>query len=707
MAGPFTSYAPPGVYTRTILDPAVVALIGNLRIPALIGTGEERLRVDDFQLVRGSSSLVDLRALNEDVSDQLDGTTNRFVTKLRPIVTGQNAGQTTTNVNDVEVFVNGQKAPVLQVRGDQGLVIMQSIPYEDDIVTINYYYVLQDTRVDGEDVSDQFSGNIGGLGVSTLGAPIPGVSEPSPDPHTHTVVLDINGNGRTSVGPDGHWHIVEENTVGFPIEPTTEMPIRGNHTHEVVSRSFTDNRVFYTANAPIVDGSNGGRTTTQLADVQVFVNGDPVRVVDLDGSEGAVTLRDAPTAADTVTVNYWYNPFANTCDDLPFPDPDEVIRVGIAPGRLDYEEGVDFTIVGNQICWGNAVTIASGLHTPGFEFFDDTQVQATLRDERIWREDVSAQIAPGNNIFSVRYSPIVNGDGRGTISNDTQTVIVTVNAAAVPAVRVDGRDGKVYLNTVPIPGDEVLVTYYRNTIADDMYELEVTQAGGSGVGEYTLTSMDLGSVGRVDVVPASFAGFDVPAFLAAGGEVFFRTGPIAGKGYAVDEYIRITFGASETFVVESFEDVLLTIPKAGGSGTGMVSTGRTNSTYIDSVTGLQFTINTIGDPVVPATGGILPGASFVLRSVAKGTFVAGTRFNKQIPGIVFTVANTADINERVGDSPGDKAVVMTYKREGNEPAVGDFYYASYWYEKKDFDCKLFTQFKDVMAEYGELTRGTI
>jgi hypothetical protein len=52
MAGPFQSYAPPGVYTRTLLDPAVVALVGNLRIPAVIGTGEERLRIDDFQMVR-------------------------------------------------------------------------------------------------------------------------------------------------------------------------------------------------------------------------------------------------------------------------------------------------------------------------------------------------------------------------------------------------------------------------------------------------------------------------------------------------------------------------------------------------------------------------------------------------------------------------------------------------------------------------------
>jgi len=706
MAGPFQSYAPPGVYTRTLLDPQVVGIIGNLRIPAVIGTGEERLRVDDFQMVRGSSSLIDLRRLNEDVTDQLDGTTNKFLTKFRPIVTGQNAARTTDNPNDVEVFINGKKTPVLQVRGEPGLVIMQTIPFEDDIVTINYFYILTDTRVDGEDVSDQFSRNIGGLGISTLGSPIPGASEPSPDPHTHTVILDVGGNGVTSAALDGHWHEVSGNAVGFAIDPVTQLPIRESHTHEVVTRSFANNKTLYTANAPLVDGSNGGRTTTNPVDTQVFVNGDAVRVVDVDGSQGAVTLRDAPAATDTVTVNYWFNEFANTCDDLPFPDPNEVIRVGIAPGRLDFEEGIDFTIVGNQICWGNAATIKSGLHTPGFEFFDDTQIQTTLVDERIWREDVSLQIKPGNNIFTVKFKPITNGDGRGTISEDPQTIIVTVNGVGVPAVRVDGREGKIFLNVVPVPGDEVLITYYRNTIADDNYELEVFDAGGAGSGTYFVTSADLGDIGRVDVVPGIGAtahdGFDVPLFLAAGGEVFFRTGPIAGKGFAVDEFVRITFTYGERFVVESFEDSLLTIPKIGGSGTGALSEGRTNSTYIDSVTGLQFTINTIGDPVVPATGGIIPGAQFVMRSVSKGEFVTGTRFNRQIPGVVFTVANTEDINERVGDSPGDKAIISTFKREGQEPAVSDFYYVSYWHDKKDFSCKLFTQFKDVVAEYGEL-----
>lgn len=702
MAGPFQSYAPPGVYTRTILDPAVVALVGNLRIPAVIGTGEERLRVDDFQLVRGSSALVDLRAINEDVSSQLDGTTNRFVTKFRPIVTGQNVGQTTQNVNDVEVFINGNKTPVLQVRGELGLIIMQTIPFDDDIVTVNYYYILKDTKVDGEDVSDQFSRNVGGTGISFLGSPIPGAAEPSPASHTHTVILDIAGDGRTSVGPDGHWHLIDGNVVGFPIDPETELPIRDHHTHDIVSRSFANNRTLYTAHAPLVDGSNGGRTTTNPIDVQVFVNGNAVRVVDVDGAEGAATLRDAPSATDQVTVSYYYNSYANTCDDLPFPDPNEVIRCGIAPGRLDYEEGVDFTIVGNQICWGNAATIKSGLHTPGFEFFDDTQIQATLVDERIWREDASAQIRPGNNIFRARFTPVVNGDGRGTITEDPQNVIVTVNGVTVPVVRVDGREGKVYLNVVPIPGDEVLITYYRNTIADDVYELEVTDAGGAGSGKYTATSMDLGVIGRIDVVPGTYAGFDVPLFLAAGGEAYFRTGPIAGKGFAVDEYVRITFTYGERFAVESFEDSLLTTPKVGGSGTGLTNAGRANSTYIDSVTGLQFTINTIGDPVVPATGGIIPGASFVMRSLARAEFVTGTRFNRQVPGIVFTVSDTVDINERIGDSPGDKALISTYKREGNEPAVSDFYYISYWYDKKDYSCKVFTQFKDVVHEYGEL-----
>ena len=702
MSGPFLSYAPPGVYTRTLLDPAVIGLIGNLRIPAVIGVGEERLRTDDFQMVRGSSATTDIKVLNENVSEQLDGARNRFDTRFKPIVNGRGGGATTNNINDVEVFINGIKTPVLQVRGELGLVIMQTIPFADDIVTITYFHVKTDTRVELEDVSEQFDSNVGGLGVSTLGAPIPGVAESSPPSHTHTVILDINGNGTTSAGPDGHVHEVTGNTVGFALNPETLLPISGSHTHEIVSRSFDNNRVIFTKHNPIVDGSNAGRTTTRLTDVTVFVNDEPVRVADVDGAEGAVTLREVPNATDKVEISYFFNEHDNTCDDLPFPDPLEILRVGISPGRLDFEEGVDFVIVGNQICWGNAAVISSLLHTPGFEFFDDTQIQTTLVDERIHREDVSSQIRTGNNIFTVKFKPIVNGDGRGTISDDPDTVIVTVNGAEVTAVRVDGREGKVFLQSVPISGDEVLITYYRNTIGDDSYDLEVIEDGPAGIGKYTVTSVDLGAIGRADTIPSSVSGFDVSLFLAAGGDVFFRTGPIAGKGFAVDEFVRITFTYGECFVVESFEDEFLTLPKLGGTGTGAISTGCANSTYIDPVTGLQFTINTIGDPVVPATGGILPGASFVIRSVAKGEFVAGTKFNRQIPGIVFTVSNTTGINLRLGDSPGDSARIGTFKREGEEPAVSDFYYVSYFFEKKDFSCRVFTQFKDIVAEYGEL-----
>jgi len=70
--GPFTTYAPPGVYTRTITEPVVTQLLGGLRVPVLIGTAKETLSQTDYEIIRGSSSVADTPVFGEDM-------TGRFV----------------------------------------------------------------------------------------------------------------------------------------------------------------------------------------------------------------------------------------------------------------------------------------------------------------------------------------------------------------------------------------------------------------------------------------------------------------------------------------------------------------------------------------------------------------------------------------------------------------------------------------------------
>jgi len=122
------------------------------------------------------------------------------------------------------------------------------------------------------------------------------------------------------------------------------------------------------------------------------------------------------------------------------------------------------------------------------------------------------------------------------------------------------------------------------------------------------------------------------------------------------------------------------------SGTGQ--DGTVGQTYRDLVTGLTFT-------VLEREGGTnYPnGSSFTLNVRRVVTTDSNLPVNT-LPGVELLVTNT------LGVGAGDTAIVETYERGGNEPAVGDLYYASYNYTKQDFSTKLFTKFASIEAEYG-------
>ena len=98
MPGPFQSYAPPGVYTRTLIDPALAGLAGGLRIPVLLGCSSESIRVDDYEMFRGSSANTDTLIVEEDLSSQIfqdEQLTNEFYLAHVPVVTGDGTGRVT------------------------------------------------------------------------------------------------------------------------------------------------------------------------------------------------------------------------------------------------------------------------------------------------------------------------------------------------------------------------------------------------------------------------------------------------------------------------------------------------------------------------------------------------------------------------------------------------------------------------------------
>ena len=68
--------------------------------------------------------------------------------------------------------------------------------------------------------------------------------------------------------------------------------------------------------ARIVDGSNGGVTTTDVADVTVKVDGIQVIPASVDGYSRAVTLSVPPAVGSKVTIQYYFNTWQDTFDYL-------------------------------------------------------------------------------------------------------------------------------------------------------------------------------------------------------------------------------------------------------------------------------------------------------------------------------------------------------------------------------------------------------
>lgn len=456
-------------------------------------------------------------------------------------------------------------------------------------------------------------------------------------------------------------------TVTYFYKKTDTKVIDENISSQVDGVSTT----FYTHFKPIVDGNNAGRATTSVGNIIVKVNGAIVEVSHLDGVEGMFTLAVPPETGDVLTVTYYFNSHPNTADDLPNSGITRMIRVGVSTETSDFIENVDYAIIDGQIQWGTGYKVVPVRHTAGSEFFDDNQISAELVDDKIYNEDVSGKFTGIEKIFKTRFFPIVDGSGKDIVTNEPQKVIVKVNGAEAIVTKVDGDTGSIYLKDAPPTGSEVFVTYWRSRMEDDTYSIEVEIPGNTGTGTYKISSMEdralgIAIPGDESIANSSFTGAS------------YLTGPTVSKGYTVDETVTLTFTSNTEFEVSSSD-----------TENGSQGFGRTNSTYVDERTGLIFTLKP--DPSYAL------GDTIQINVTKDGLFVTSVEPITSVPGLYLTVNNTIDVEA------GDVSDLVTFDKSGKEPNVGEVYYVSYYYEKDNFDCGIYTKFKDITSEFGDLS----
>ena len=646
--GPFTTYAPPNVYVRTTAEPIVGQLLNGLRVPVIIGTGRESLSQTDFEIVRGSSSLADTPIFSEDASGRFvlsgsnaaptlgvaDGTTNKFRVRNFPIVDGAGIGKVTYDPNKVSVTVNGSKVIVSAVDGPNGIVSLLVPVSSDDVVLCTYNFHRKDTRVT-DDVSAQVTK--GQAVLTAAKAESYNISSGSNDKLVvyvndsavaSTITLaagsarlasdvanDINAAGvsgltaTTHADAEGNLHLRLVANGNILIGSGSANGPLGFNPGDYTNRKKTF-RVF---NGPIVDGSDGGITTTDPSKVVVLVNGSQVIAKAVDGAAQSVTLPTAPTDGSVVTIQYYFNTFQDTFDYLPNSSILTVGNVGIAPGRRDYLNGPDFVVVNegdqSKIHWGTSFQVTAGQKT-GLVDFDSTQITGLLVDDKMFGAECArftdtVTNAVSTTKFILPLKP-TTGNGRDTplsttlfasVTNgridlptnrpDLVTVHVGKNwrdAASRPAatvLEVDAATNSVTLRD-PVPADyKAYATFWYNRISDDTFTFTVVTAGASGSGQFTVTSEKTGSQ-LFNVKFGTKTGLSQTVQWPSGSESIpdaFHT----GDGAPVAETVTVTFDntlqpathASFTNAQAEPYDIYTATRMFGGvniDGTGAVST---------------------------------------------------------------------------------------------------------------------------------------
>jgi len=571
MAFPGEQYAPPSVYTRTLYENPIAGNLDTLKIPVFIGEGNEFLIQRNLEVVRGSSADIDQRRVKEDATGRAvvsissagavtvgnwDGVRTKLKVRELPIVTGDGTGTVSYSRSDVSVTINGTPIVVLSVNGLTGIVELAQAPAADADVRVTYYFNRTDTYIT-DDLSDQVSVDPALIraisGIQDVNAQTPGTETvilradaldangAVVTPGNNEFVVTVDGTEYTSVLSPGTYtmkqvaNLISSAALGtltastflnqfghsaLSLTATNDVTVgagSANSALGLLSGQTTSRRkTFYTFQGPIVDGTNGGVTTTDTSKVTVLVNGTQVIPTSVDGTTRAVTLPTAPKVGATVLVSYWFNSWQNTFDYLAHNNVVDVTSLGEVPDGVGFNQGSDFVLKDDKILWGTAWTVEADTTSSGSELFNETQVSGTLVDDKTFMSPCSPVVLSSGGSafesktqFTLPFSPTL-GNGRNTplgtslfqtVSNgriDLPTnrpdvvnafwgysVQDALDRGAVTVTKVEGNIIEL-AESVPT-GATVYASFYYNTLTDGEFTLTARLIGASGTGQYTIT----------------------------------------------------------------------------------------------------------------------------------------------------------------------------------------------------------------------------
>lgn len=554
------TYRPPEVTTETTFEVAPANVAPSAKVVLFIGEGAENKSVSNLEIVRGSSTVVDTSISKEDLTGRavvsistagavtlgaFDGARKKVQVTNYPIVKGDGTGTVTTDRGSVTVTVNDLQIVVLSVNGTTGVVELAQAPKATDDVRISYYFKRSDTQFT-DTVSAQVTSTsayvraVSGIydvnsGASTgatldihaastgveannvLNLVVDGVSISFTLASNTAYTISQLASALSSLGAVAGTSLTASaflNNLGqsaIQLNADQDVAILDGSANAtlflVAGTSDARRKTFYTSMGPIVDGTNGGVTTTNVADVTVKVNNVTVTPVSVDGATRAVTLASAPPPGAKVTITYYANTWQDTFDYVGQANVLAIQALGAVPGGSEYVEGADFVLHGDKVYWGAAATATAGTSAVDSTPLDETQITTSLVDNKTF---LSLCVVTSSTTVELPFPPTV-GNGRDTPLGTSLFQSVANDRIGVAANRPDLvnvyygtseqealRRGPVDLVSVegttvtlvsPVPaGSHVYVTCYYNQLTDATYTVTCSRTGASGIGQYTLTN---------------------------------------------------------------------------------------------------------------------------------------------------------------------------------------------------------------------------
>lgn len=541
-------YAPPGVYTESVFESPTPQSVSSATLPLFIGKGRETIQANGLDLVRGSSATIDQTIVEEDstgravlgtnpngspILGDFDGSSNKVRARNWPLVSGDGTGTTTTSTASVSATLNGTPLVILAVDGTAGIITLSSAPKLGDDLRINYFFNRTDTLVTDESLTDQVSTSASELlgsasdfvfsaSTSTFAVTVDGVSYAISIPTINTTRSDnitrtvaaINAASAGSLVADTY--VDQNSSTNLRLTAQGAILIGSGSANTALGvsanqRGSDRKSIFYTDYSPIVDGSNGGLTTTDVTRITVKVDGVEVVPSAVDGATGAITLSTPPKVGAVVTVSYYFNSFRDQYDFIPSRDVTEVSRVSLVPvggsAASLFIEGVSWVLQDDKIVWGSAALPSAGSVQAGDISFGANQVSVALQDNRGYLLEcapvVDSSVIPARVLpatVKLPHQP-VDGTGSGLPTYRSDLVIARVGSTiadaltrpAVAVTRVNPSDSTITLAQNIPTGQKVFATFYYSTLQDQIasagggYTITAESTGPSGIGTYSAT----------------------------------------------------------------------------------------------------------------------------------------------------------------------------------------------------------------------------